>query len=50
MLSNISLSFIASNVNPKTAGGVNLGSPVVFAKNVSSKERVKPSFFVTFNI
>ena len=31
--------------------GVKLTPPhVVFSKNVSSKERVKPRFFVTFNI
>ena len=38
--------------NPKTAGGVNLAppSPFDFSENVFSKERVKPRFFVTFNI
>ena len=38
-------------LNPKTAGGrVNLTSPCGFSKNVSSKDWVKPWFFVTFNI
>ena len=43
-------------VNPKTAAGEGGGggglfdSPCHFSKNVSSKERVKPWFFVTFNI
>ena len=40
-------------INPKTAGGggVNLiPTPCGFSKNVSSKEREKPWFFVTFNI
>ena len=41
-------------LNPKTAGGsVNfapLPSPCGFLGNVFSKERVKPCFFVTFNI
>ena len=41
--------------NPKTAGGggggVNLPPPpLCFSKSVSSKEREKPWFFVTFNI
>ena len=41
--------------NPKKTkeGGVNLTSHVVFSKifkNLSSDERVKPCFFVTFNI
>ena len=37
-------------INPKTTGGkVNL-TPCGFSKNVSSKEMVKPWFFVTFNI
>ena len=38
--------------NPKTAGGGQFdpSSPCGFSKNVSSKERVKPWFFVTFNI
>ena len=31
-------------------GGVNLIPPVVFSKIVSSKQRVKPRFFVTFKI
>ena len=30
--------------------GVNLTPRCGFSKNVSSRERVKPSFFVTFNI
>ena len=41
------------NVNPKTAGGgVSLTPPTPygFSKTVSSKERVKPWFFVAFNI
>ena len=33
-----------SSVNPKPARQIN------FSKNISSKERVKPWFFVTFNI
>ena len=33
-------------LNPKTAGGT---PPCDFLKNVSSKERVKPWFFVTFS-
>ena len=37
-------------VNPKTAGGINLTPPCGFSKSVSSKEREKPWFFVTFNI
>ena len=48
-------------VNPKTAGRGGGGegegggrrgddTPCSFSKNVSSKERVKPWFFVTFNI
>ena len=41
--------------NPGTdggrAGGFNLTFPLrSFSKNVSSKEKVKPWFFVTFNI
>ena len=38
--------------NPKTAGGGQFdpSSPCGFSKNVSSKESVKPWFFVTFNI
>ena len=35
--------------NPKTAGG-EFDPPCGFAKNVSSKERVKPWSFVTFNM
>ena len=35
--------------NPKTGGEVNL-TPCGFSKIVSSKERVKPWFFVTFTI
>ena len=31
-------------------GGLNLIPPCSFSKNVSSRERVKPWFFVTFNI
>ena len=31
-------------------GGINLTPPCRFSKNISSKERVKSSFFVTFNI
>ena len=42
-----------SHFNPKTAGGYG-GQfdplPCGFSKNVSSKERVKPCLFVTFNI
>ena len=42
-------------INPETAGGGRRGCqfdpPACgFSKNVSSKERVKPSFSVTFNI
>ena len=38
-------------INSKTAGeGVNLTPSCGFSKNVSSKGRVKPWFFVTFNI
>ena len=42
-------------INPKAVGGERGGvsltpAPVVFLKNVSSKERVKSWFFVTFNI
>ena len=38
-------------VTPKKAGRVNLTPPLSgFPKNVSSKERVKPWFPVTFNI
>ena len=38
--------------NPKTAGGRggSLWPPCDFSKNVSSKERVEPWFFVNFNI
>ena len=37
--------------NPKTAGGKgDQIDPSGFSKNVSSKERVKPCFFITFNI
>ena len=39
-----------TDINPKTSGGVNLTLRYSFPKNVSSKERVKPWFFVTFNI
>ena len=35
--------------NPKTGGEVNL-TPCGFSKIASSKERVKPWFFVTFNV
>ena len=46
---------LISKCNPKTAGGegggVNLFYPLCgFSENVSSKEKVKPCFFVTFNI
>ena len=48
---------MSSFLNPKTAGGdgqfVNLTPPPPvcgFLKNEFSKERVKPWFFVTFNI
>ena len=41
-------------INPKTAGRVGGGgqfdTPCGFSKSVSSKEREKPWFFVTFNI
>ena len=38
-------------VNPKTAGGDQFDpSPCGFSKSVSSKEREKPCFFVTFSI
>ena len=37
--------------NPKPAGESQFDrSPCGFLKNVSSKERLKPWFFVTFNI
>ena len=37
--------------NPKTAGGSQFDPPLCgFSKNVSSKERVKPWFFATFDI
>ena len=36
--------------NPKMAGGCQFEPPLVFRKNVSSKDRVKPWFFVTFNV
>ena len=40
-----------NNFNPKTAGGGSqFDPPCDFSKIVSSKERVKPLFFVTFNI
>ena len=41
------------NINPKTAGGGSVLAPPPpcgFSKNVSSRERVEPSFLVTFNI
>ena len=38
-------------LNPKTAGGGGqFDSPCGFSKNLSSKERVKPWCFVTFNV
>ena len=37
-------------INPKTAGGDQFDPPCGFSKTVSSKERVKHCFFVTFNI
>ena len=38
-------------LNPKTAGERQFDSPLRgFLKNVSSKQKVKPWFFVTFNI
>ena len=38
-------------LNPKTAGGGQFDPPpCCFSKNESSKEKVKPCFFVTFNI
>ena len=40
---------IINYINPKTAGG-SIWHPCGFSKYVSSKERVKPWFFVTFNI
>ena len=36
--------------NPKMAGGQFDPPPCDFSKNVSSEERMKPWFFVTFNI
>ena len=56
-ISNKEIEDIVKIVNTKTAGGwvgVNLippsPHPSGFSKNVSSKDRVKPWFFVTFNI
>ena len=37
-------------LNPKTAGGSQFDPLCGFSKNVSSKAKVKPWFFVTFNI
>ena len=38
-------------INHQMAGeGVSLTPPYSFSKNISSKERVKPWFFVTFDI
>ena len=38
-------------INPKTAGGGSIWLPPCgFSKSVSCKERMKPWFFVTFNI
>ena len=41
-----------NNLNPKTpgVGGNQFDPPCGFSKNVSSKERAKSWFFVTFNI
>ena len=40
-----------AGLNPKMAGGVGqYAHPCAFSKYVSSKERVKAWFFVTFNI
>ena len=36
--------------NRKTSGESQIDPPCGFSKNVSSKERLKPWFFVTFNI
>ena len=42
---------VAERLNPKTAGrGQTDPPPCSFSKSLSSKERVKPWFFVTFNI
>ena len=35
---------------PQEEGGIKLTLPCGFLKNVSSKDNVKPWFFVTFNI
>ena len=47
------LTFIKNELNPKTAGGEGRGQfdpppphPCGFSKNLSSKERVKPCFFL----
>ena len=42
--------FIKWQFNLKTAGGCQFDPPCAFSKNLSSKERVKPWFFVNFNI
>ena len=36
-------------VNPKEAERINLTSPIGFSKNVSSGERMKPCFLLSFN-
>ena len=42
---------VKTGLNPKKAGGaLTTPDPCGFSKSVSSKERVKPWFFVTFNI
>ena len=46
---------LTTNINPKTAvggrgKGGNLTPPRDFSKNISSKESMKPWFYVTFNI
>ena len=38
------------SVNPKTTGGDEFDPRSGFSKNLSSKERLKPCFFFTFNI
>ena len=40
----------SNKLTVKRLGGVNLTLPCRFSKNLSSKERVKLCFFVTFNI
>ena len=38
------------NFNPQKSGGAQLDPLCGFSKTVSSRERVKPGFFVTFKI